>query len=48
MGYLAQIISRHFGRRCVRMDNELIAKLNADPDIQKMFELEEAENVSAE
>lgn len=48
VGYLAQIISRHFVRRCVRMDNELIAKLNADPDIQKMFELEEAENVSAE
>lgn len=35
-------------RRRINIDNELVAKLNADPEIQKMFELEEAENVSAE
>ena len=48
VGYIAQMLSRHFHRRHVKIDNELVAKLNADPEIQKMFELEEAENVSAE
>lgn len=48
VGYLAQMCGRHFRRRRINIDNELVAKLNADPEIQKMFELEEDENVSAE
>ena len=48
IGYAAKVISRYFGRRCNRIDNELVAKLNADPEIQKMFELEDDANVSSE
>lgn len=48
IGYAAKVISRYFGRRCNRIDNELVAKLNADPEIQKMFELEDNNNVSSE
>lgn len=48
IGYAAKVISRYFGRRCNRIDDELVAKLNADPDIQKMFELEDNNNVSSE
>lgn len=48
IGYAAKVISRYFGRRCNRIDNELVAKLNADPEIQKMFELEDNKNVSSE
>ena len=48
IGYAAKVISRYFGRRCNRIDNELVAKLNADPEIQKMFELEDNANVSYE
>lgn len=47
VGYLVQMCGRHFRRRRINIDNELVAKLNADPEIQKMFELED-ENVSAE
>jgi hypothetical protein len=48
IGFVAKIISRHFGRRCNEIDDALVDKLNSDPEIQKMFELEDAENVSAE
>ena len=48
VGYLAQMFGHHYRRRRINIDNELVAKLNADPEIQKMFELEETENVSAE
>ena len=47
VGYLAQMFGRDYRRRRINIDNELVAKLNADPEIQKMFELED-ENVSAE
>lgn len=48
VGYISQMVGRHFRRRRINIDNDLVAKLNADQEIQKMFELEEAENVSAE
>lgn len=48
IGYAAKVISRYFGRRCNRIDDELVSKLNADPEIQKMFELEDMNNVSSE
>ena len=48
VGFLSKIISRHFRRRCINIDKQLVEKLNNDPEIQKMFELEDAENVSAE
>ena len=48
VGYIAQMLSRHFYRRHVKIDNELVAKLNVDPEIQKMFELEDNKDVSSE